>query len=87
MTSSINWCLLITDVTNSHFQQFREFPRQSLIKTCSSFGQMKAVLFSLLLKHSQHQTLHTHTHINREGYYFLIFFLHADLISENDDKK
>ena len=49
----------LSDVTDSHLQQFRKFPRQTLVKTRGCLCQMKAALLSLLLKHSQDQALQT----------------------------
>lgn len=44
---------------HSHFQEFRQFSRKTLVKTCSCLRQMKTTLISLLLKHSQNKTLKT----------------------------
>lgn len=41
---------------HSHFQEFRQFSRKTLVKTCSCLRQ-KTNLLSLLLKYSQNKTL------------------------------
>lgn len=51
---------------NSHFQEFRKFSGMGSVKMCRCICHMKAALLSLLLKHSQDQTLHINTGNKRE---------------------